>query len=44
VDFSSQIGTGIVVDTLLGPVLAGVSVGLDDGRWRTNFGIGRIFR
>jgi NTE family protein len=34
---------GIVLDTLLGPVIVAGSAGFD-GRWRTYFGVGRIFR
>ena len=34
---------GVVLDTLLGPVLVAGSGGFD-GRWRTYFGVGRIFR
>jgi NTE family protein len=34
---------GVVMDTLLGPVLVAGSAGFD-GRWRTYFGVGRIFR
>jgi NTE family protein len=34
---------GLVMDTLLGPVIVAGSAGFD-GRWRTYFGIGRIFR
>jgi NTE family protein len=43
VDIHSQIGGGITIDTLVGPVILGASAGLDGG-WRTIFGIGRIFR
>jgi NTE family protein len=42
-DFNSQIGVGIVLDTLIGPVFLGTSAGLDGG-WRVRFGVGRIFR
>jgi NTE family protein len=38
----TQIGGGIIMDTLVGPVIFGVSAGFDGG-WRTFFGIGRIF-
>jgi NTE family protein len=34
---------GVVMDTLLGPVIIAGSAGFD-GRWRTYFGVGRIFR
>ena len=34
---------GVVMDTLLGPVIVAGSAGFD-GRWRTYFGVGRIFR
>jgi NTE family protein len=44
VDVNSQIGGGIAIDTLVGPVILGASAGLDGGGWRTIFGIGRIFR
>ena len=43
VDVHSQVGGGITVDTLFGPVLLGASAGFDGG-WRTIFGVGRIFR
>ncbi len=43
VDLYSHVGTGVLVDTLVGPVLVGISVGVDGG-WRTTFGVGRIFR
>ena len=42
-DVNSHLGAGLVLDTLVGPVLIGVSAGLDGG-WRTLFGVGRIFR
>ena len=42
-DLNTHVGFGIVLDTLVGPVLVGASAGLDGG-WRTLFGIGRIFR
>jgi hypothetical protein len=42
-DFHTQIGLGVMIDTLVGPVLAGAGIGLD-GSWRTIFGVGRIFR
>ncbi len=35
--------TGVIMDTLLGPVIVAGSYGFD-GRWRTYFGVGRIFR
>ena len=41
-DFNSQLGAGLVLDTLIGPVLVGTGVGLDGG-WRTFMGVGRIF-
>ena len=34
---------GIILDTLLGPVIVAGSAGFD-GRWRTYFGVGRVFR
>ena len=34
---------GVVLDTLLGPVILAGSAGFD-GRWRTYFGVGRIFK
>ena len=43
VDLHTHIGVGIVIDTLVGPVLVGTSAGLD-GSWRVIFGVGRIFR
>jgi len=36
-------GFGVVMDTLIGPVILAGSAGFD-GRWRTYVGIGRIFR
>ncbi len=42
-DIHSHLGFGITMDTLVGPVLIGGSVGLDGG-WRTLVGVGRIFR
>lgn len=41
-DFNSQLGAGLVLDTLIGPVLVGTGIGLDGG-WRTFMGVGRIF-
>jgi NTE family protein len=34
---------GVIMDTLIGPVLVGGSAGFD-GRWRTYIGIGRLFK
>ena len=42
-DINSQLGLGIVADTLVGPVLIGTSFGFDGG-FRMLFGVGRIFR
>ncbi len=42
-DFHSHVAGGLIMDTLVGPVLLAVSAGLDGG-WRTIFGVGRIFR
>ena len=42
-DINSQLGLGIVADTLVGPVLIGGSFGFDGG-FRLLFGVGRIFR
>ena len=36
-------GVGVVMDTLIGPVMVAGSWGFD-GRWRTYIGVGRIFR
>jgi NTE family protein len=41
-DFNSQFGAGLVLDTLIGPVMVGAGVGFDGG-WRTFLGVGRIF-
>jgi NTE family protein len=41
-DFNSQVGAGLVLDTLIGPVMVGTGIGLDGG-WRTFLGVGRIF-
>jgi NTE family protein len=43
VDLHTHVGVGIIIDTLIGPVLVGTSAGLDGG-WRVIFGVGRIFR
>jgi NTE family protein len=42
-DFNTHLAVGLVMDTLIGPVLVATSTGLDGG-WRTIFGVGRIFR
>ena len=42
-DMHTQLGLGLIADTLIGPVLVGTSVGFDGG-WRVTFGIGRVFR
>jgi NTE family protein len=42
-DIHSHLAVGIVMDTLVGPVLIASSFGLDGG-WRMLFGVGRIFR
>lgn len=39
----TQTSFGLMLDTLLGPVIIGGSAGFD-GAWRTYIGIGRIFR
>jgi len=36
-------GVGVVMDTLIGPVMVAGSWGFD-GRWRTYLGVGRLFR
>jgi NTE family protein len=36
-------GVGVIMDTLVGPVIVAGSWGFD-GRWRTYLGVGRIFR
>ena len=36
-------GVGVVMDTLIGPVMVAGSWGFD-GRWRTCLGVGRLFR
>jgi NTE family protein len=42
-DINTQIGLGVMIDTIVGPVLVGAGIGLDGG-WRTIVGVGRIFR
>ena len=42
-DFQTHIAGGLVLDTLVGPVTAGTSVGLD-GAFRIFIGIGRLMR
>ena len=39
----THLSTGLVVDTIIGPMLLGGSAGFD-GRWRTYVGIGRLIR
>jgi NTE family protein len=39
----THVSTGLIVDTLIGPMLLGGSAGFD-GRWRTYVGIGRLIR
>ena len=39
----THLSTGLIVDTLIGPMLLGGSAGFD-GRWRTYVGIGRLIR
>jgi NTE family protein len=41
-DWATQVGFGIIADTVLGPVLAGATVGFD-GRRRYYIGVGRVF-
>lgn len=43
-DLRTQIGVGLVADTLFGPVILGTSVAADDGAWRYYVGIGKVFR
>jgi NTE family protein len=40
--FRTQAGVGLVIDTLIGPVLVGGTVGFD-GRWATYIAVGRLF-
>ena len=40
--FRSQAGGGLIMDTLIGPVLLGGTVGFD-GRWTTYIAVGRLF-
>ena len=42
-DVNTHTGVGVVLDTLLGPLLIGAGVGIDGG-WRTFIGVGRIFQ
>ena len=42
-DFNTQTAFGVVVDSLVGPLVGGVSIGLDGG-WRAFIAIGRMFR
>jgi NTE family protein len=41
-ELRTNVGAGAFLDTLLGPVIVGVSAGFD-GEWRAYLGIGRIF-
>ena len=38
----SNASAGLILDTLVGPVILATSFGFD-GEWRTYFGVGRIF-
>ena len=40
--FRTNVSGGVIMDTLIGPVILAASAGFD-GRWRTYFGVGRIF-
>jgi NTE family protein len=40
--FRTQASFGVVMDTLVGPVILGGTAGFD-GRWRTYVGVGRVF-
>jgi NTE family protein len=40
-DINTHLAIGLILDTLVGPVMVATSSGLDGG-WRTIFGIGRI--
>ena len=42
-DFNSQIAFGVVMDTLVGPAVAGTSIGFDGG-FRVFVVIGRVVR
>ena len=39
----SQVTGGLILETLVGPMVLAGSAGFD-GRWRTYLGIGRLFR
>ena len=39
----TQVSGGLILETLVGPVILAGSAGFD-GRWRTYIGIGRLFR
>jgi NTE family protein len=39
----THVSLGVIMETLVGPVLVGGSAGFD-GRWRTFIGVGRLFR
>ena len=39
----TNVSAGLIIDTLLGPMVVAGSYGFD-GRWRTYVGVGRIFR
>jgi NTE family protein len=40
---NTHTGFGVVLDTLIGPVIAGAGLGLNGG-WRSFVGVGRVFR
>ena len=42
-DINTQVAAGLLLDTLLGPAVGGLSVGLDGG-FRIFVGIGRVVR
>lgn len=43
VKWRTNASVGVLMETLVGPVLIGGTCGFD-GRWRTYFGVGRVFR
>ena len=43
VGWRTNTSVGVIMDTLVGPVVIAGTYGFD-GRWRTYFGVGRVFR
>jgi NTE family protein len=43
-ELKTNVGVGLIADTLFGPAILGTSVSVNDGSWRYYVGLGRVFR